>query len=211
MARPKAHPSSKQSHRVSKSFRLTPALSESLDAAAVANGRSVTQEIEIRLEHAERDQRILDSALDMAYGRQTAELLRLLGTSIRDAATIADREAQWNAASKARLRELAYVHSDDWLTNPTLSLAVASAIDEILVKMRLVPADLAADAEAEVTGRSVARGTIIRNASRSLGSIKGEDETDAAVKTYRAREAAAATVIKDLSQPSKRQKQAGKQ
>jgi hypothetical protein len=205
MARPKA-----QSHRVSKSFRLTPALSESLDAAAVANGRSVTQEIEIRLEHSERDQRILDSALDMAYGRQTAEILRLLGTSIRDAARIADYEAQWSAASKAR-RGLAYVHSDDWLTSPTQSLAVASAIDEILVKMRLVPADLAADAGAELTGRSVARGTIIKNASRSLGSIEGEDETDTAVKTYRAREAAAATVIKDLAPPNKRQKQVGKQ
>jgi hypothetical protein len=44
--------------RVPMSFRVTPELKAKMDAAAEESGRSVTQEIEFRLEQSFRDDRI---------------------------------------------------------------------------------------------------------------------------------------------------------
>jgi len=53
--------------RVPMSFRVTPELKRQMDAAAAATGRSVTAEIELRLEQSFRDDRI---------EAQLAEILR---------------------------------------------------------------------------------------------------------------------------------------
>jgi hypothetical protein len=75
----------KDQKRVPLSIRITPALRELLVSTARANGRSITQEAEIRLEHAVRDERRIEEILDLVYGPCLAGVLMALGQAMQDA------------------------------------------------------------------------------------------------------------------------------
>src|SRR5438067_233218 len=61
--------------RVPMSFRVRPELKGKMDGAAENSGRSVAQEIELRLENSFRDENYADQAMELAYGQQPAALL----------------------------------------------------------------------------------------------------------------------------------------
>jgi hypothetical protein len=65
--------------RVAMSFRVTPELKAKLDRAAETSGRSLAQEIELRLERSLDAQHQLVDALGLAFGRQVAALVLLMG------------------------------------------------------------------------------------------------------------------------------------
>jgi hypothetical protein len=70
--------------RVPMSFRVTPAFKERLDRFAARTGRSLAQEIELRLDQSDRGDDQLGQALERVYGRQLAGLLMLLGHVMRE-------------------------------------------------------------------------------------------------------------------------------
>jgi predicted DNA-binding protein len=77
--------------RVPMSFRVTPELKERMDRAASASGRSVAQEIELRLENSFRDQEdVIRAALVLAYGPQLAALSQLIGDAARNTITVSN-------------------------------------------------------------------------------------------------------------------------
>jgi hypothetical protein len=65
--------------RVPMSFRVTPELKAQLEKASRANGRSITQDIEIRLANSFRDSDTLDEALVLAFGPAGAALALIVG------------------------------------------------------------------------------------------------------------------------------------
>lgn len=74
-----------QGKRASLGLKVTGDIKSRLDAAARRNGRTQSQEAEARLEASFNNQDLLPQILDLAYGRQTAGLLMLLGRCIKDA------------------------------------------------------------------------------------------------------------------------------
>jgi hypothetical protein len=75
--RPSREPA--EGERVGLSLRVTPQTKRALDAAAAASGRSISQEAELWLEAAQRDRRILQDALALAYGEKIGGLMIYLG------------------------------------------------------------------------------------------------------------------------------------
>jgi hypothetical protein len=65
------------------SFRVTPAFKAKLDRAAEESGRSLMQEIELRLELSLDHERHLVGALELGFGRQTAGLMLAIGYVIQ--------------------------------------------------------------------------------------------------------------------------------
>jgi hypothetical protein len=72
------------------SFRATPELKNRIEQEAAENGRSISQEIEMRLAQSFRDAGALDQALDMAFGPQLAGLLVLTGRAMRQISQYAE-------------------------------------------------------------------------------------------------------------------------
>jgi hypothetical protein len=93
--------------RASLGLKVTSEIKQRLDGAARANGRTQSQEAEARLEQSFRDEDLLPQILDLAYGRQTAALLMLLGRSIRDASSHAAFDAEGSLAS-----------AENWMNHP---------------------------------------------------------------------------------------------
>src|SRR6267378_3796536 len=71
--------------RVPMSFRVTPGFKEKLDRAARESGRSLAQEIELRLERSLDEERHLADALEIGFGRQVAGLMLAIGYVIKEA------------------------------------------------------------------------------------------------------------------------------
>ena len=61
------------------SFRVTPGFKAKLDGAAKESGRSLAQEIELRLERSLDEERHLTDALELGFGRQVAGLMLAIG------------------------------------------------------------------------------------------------------------------------------------
>jgi hypothetical protein len=68
------------------SFRVTPVFKAKLDRAAETSGRSLAQEIELRLERSLDEERHLTDALELAFGRQVAGLMLAIGHVAREGA-----------------------------------------------------------------------------------------------------------------------------
>src|ERR1700687_5673936 len=83
--------------RVPMSFRVTPELKEKIDRVAGGSGRSVAQEIEIRLEQSFRDAASLDQAIDLAYGPRLAVLLAVMARAMNEIGRHAEFPANWMA------------------------------------------------------------------------------------------------------------------
>lgn len=71
--------------RASLGLKVTSDIKRRLDAAARANGRTQSQEAEARLERSFQEELLLPQLMDLAYGRQTAGLLMLIGSALRTA------------------------------------------------------------------------------------------------------------------------------
>lgn len=70
----KAQPANR-GQRVSLGLKVTPVTKARLDATAKENGRTQSQEAEVRLEHSFRQQDLLAPALTLAYGPECAAIL----------------------------------------------------------------------------------------------------------------------------------------
>jgi hypothetical protein len=66
------------------SFRVTPEFKATLDQAAKESGRSLAQEIELRLERSLDEERHLTDALELWFGRQVAGLMLAIGCLIKE-------------------------------------------------------------------------------------------------------------------------------
>ena len=65
--------------RVPMSFRVTPGFKAKLDGAAKESGRSLAQEIELRLERSLDEERHLIDALELGFGQEVAGLMLAIG------------------------------------------------------------------------------------------------------------------------------------
>ena len=103
------------------SFRVRPELKDEMDRVAAQSGRSVSQEIEIRLENSFRDQRLMIDTLALVHGRELAGLLLTLGRVMKD------------AGGHAGVRSTGKVEgADDWINNPAAFAEAAAAAARVL-------------------------------------------------------------------------------
>ena len=70
--------------RVSVGLKVTPQIKERLDRAAEETGRTQSQEAEVRLEQSFNREDLLGEAMTLAYGRELAGLLMMLGTTMHE-------------------------------------------------------------------------------------------------------------------------------
>jgi len=106
-------------------LKVTPKIKNQLDAAAKLNGRTQSQEAEVRLENSFRNERVLDEVIDLHFGRSNGDLLLFLFGAVLSAATEVSR-TQSSAAH--------------WTDHPATRKAVASLL-------RSLAAGLDGDAE----------------------------------------------------------------
>lgn len=168
--------------RVSLGLKVTPAVKISLDQLARQNGRTQSQEAELRLEYSFRDESRAELFHEAAYGAQTAGLLELLGSVIRNAAV----------SSSTGLLE-------DWLDDPIAFSRVCGAIGTVLDALR--PPGAGEDPSTNL-GREIACGWLIQVATRH--SPEDSDPLARFGRAVRARigEAAARRIAKQM--PGKR-------
>ena len=86
--------------RVPISFRVTPAFKAELDRTAAQSGRSLAQEVELRLDRSLEAQHWLRETLEFAFGRQAAALMLAIGCAVKGTAELAmmlerPRPASW--------------------------------------------------------------------------------------------------------------------
>jgi len=115
----------KPGERVSLGLRVTPSVKSALDRSAEQSGRSQSQEAELRLEQSFRDQDILSEAMDLAYGREGAAILAMIGETIRAIGFWAPHIALMD---KRR--------TDRWLDNPFLFDEIVGALNRIFIQLR---------------------------------------------------------------------------
>jgi hypothetical protein len=86
-----------EDRRVPMSLRISPAMRDQLVAAAQMTGRSLTQEIELRLEQSFRSGSFVRESLELAFGPFATELMLLLGRKMRSAAEVTNLsiESDW--------------------------------------------------------------------------------------------------------------------
>lgn len=80
-----------QGQRVSLGLKVVPEIKNQLDAAAKFNGRTQSQEAEVRLENSFRNERVLDEAIDLHFGRANGDLLLSLFGAVLNTATEVSR------------------------------------------------------------------------------------------------------------------------
>jgi hypothetical protein len=104
--------------RAAFNARLRPALKLALETAARQQGRSLSEEIEFRLERSLDQERHLADALELSFGRQVAGLMLAIGHVMKEAS----REYQL----RRRPGELG------WLSNPDHFSSIVESIDLLL-------------------------------------------------------------------------------
>jgi TraY domain len=111
--------------RVPLGLRVTKEAKLKLDQAALASGRSQSQEAELRLEHTFDTEKAAIDALDLAYGRRWTGLLLALAQVGQSAGTRAVFLSQWNAEG-----------CEDWLSDPYAYDQVVRAVNFVLENYR---------------------------------------------------------------------------
>jgi predicted transcriptional regulator len=96
------------------SFRVTPQFKAKLDQVAKESGRSLAQELELRLERSLDEERYLTDALELGFGRQVAGLMLAIGYLIKE---------------MVPARRPGHI---GWLSNPEVFGAIAKSIDLFL-------------------------------------------------------------------------------
>jgi hypothetical protein len=111
-----------------RTFRVRGQLDDQLSAAAEKSGRSVSEEIEFRLERTFADEQSLFEGLDLAYGSENVALAMTLAELMR------------SVGSSAPLLALARSKTDHphatWLDDPFLFNEVVAAINVVLESLR---------------------------------------------------------------------------
>src|SRR5437867_3040690 len=69
--------------RISLGLKVTPEIKDKIDRAARENGRTQSQEAELRLEQSFHAQRLLNQVLELAYGKALAGLIRAIAEQMR--------------------------------------------------------------------------------------------------------------------------------
>jgi len=77
--RVRSRPSGKSLQRMMVGTRLTAELRKKLDEATARSGRSMAQEIELRLERSFETQELLTNVVSLAYGEHVAGILLMVG------------------------------------------------------------------------------------------------------------------------------------
>jgi hypothetical protein len=108
--------------RVPISFRVTPALKAELDRTAVQSGRSLAQEVELRLERSLEGQGWLKDTLELTFDRQTAGLMLAIGYTVKQAA--------WLSRYSESPR------SESWLSNAFVFNQVTDGINKLLLLIK---------------------------------------------------------------------------
>jgi hypothetical protein len=88
MKKPRGKRSEETGRRTAMGMRVAPYMRDMLVASAQESGRSLTQEIELRLEHSYRHPGPLKDSLEAAFGADGAELLMVIGRLIRHAPAV---------------------------------------------------------------------------------------------------------------------------
>lgn len=127
---PAGRPARHQGERLSKNrtFRVRGQLDEQLSAAADQSGRSVSEEIEFRLDRTFSEERSFLDVLDHVYGPENVALLTSMGEIIKSIAFWAPAMAL--ARSKNQ-------HPDaNWLDDPFLFEEIVKALNAFLGALR---------------------------------------------------------------------------
>jgi hypothetical protein len=111
--------------RVGLSLRVTPKTKRALDKSAATLGRSLSQEAEARLEQSFRNEDLLPQVLDLAYGREGAGLLMMIGLCIP--------VARW--AGPPDFDNDPFGAVENWMSSPWASFQVADAIRRLLYEI----------------------------------------------------------------------------
>jgi hypothetical protein len=108
--------------RVSWGLKVTGEIKQRLDAVARANGRTQSQEAEVRLEQSFRTQDLLPQVLGLAYGQDTKALLLAFGEIMQLVIAVVSAEIPADA-------------SQTWFTRPERRHAVIAALLFVLRKL----------------------------------------------------------------------------
>jgi hypothetical protein len=125
--RPRGRPrkSREERKRNTIAVRARDELKSALERSAAANQRSLSEEAEMRLEQSFRAQGMLDQALELAFGRQSAAVVLLIGRLMREVGTYA-------ALASGRMPDTA----GGWLADPFAFDQVRMAINRALDAVR---------------------------------------------------------------------------
>jgi hypothetical protein len=123
-------PARHQGERLSKNrtFRVRGQLDDQLSAAAEKSGRSVSEEIEFRLERTFAGEHSLFELLDLAYGQENVALVMTIAELIRSIGS--------NAPQLALARSKHEQQGANWIDDPFLFDQVVKSINEMLESLR---------------------------------------------------------------------------
>ena len=93
----------KETRRVTVGFRVSESVRKCLEDAASKNARSLSQEAEHRLEASFGDEKIVQQALELAYGDDVARGMFTIADSIRSFRTVSALPGMSEANRKAVL------------------------------------------------------------------------------------------------------------
>ena len=110
--------------RASLGLKVTDEIKYRLDTAARGNGRTQSQEAEVRLEQSFRKVDLLPQVLDLAYGARPGGLLFMIGWLVKDVAGLASAPSPSEAGRSLTV-------PDDWITHPWARHQVADALRSI--------------------------------------------------------------------------------
>jgi TraY domain-containing protein len=123
MGRPPKAPT--PGERIGMSLRVTPDMKNRLDQAAQDNGRSLSQEAEVRLEQSFRDDDLLPQLMAAAYGERLAGVLMMVGAAMSLAGRGTGTLTTLNAEGAA-----------NWMDHPWAFEQSRAAIDRVLDTVR---------------------------------------------------------------------------
>lgn len=150
--RPRKEPTS--GDRVSLGLRVTAQTKNRLDEAAVASGRSQSQEAEFRLDRSFDRQDLLQESLQLAYGAPMAQLLQAIGWVMSTAGPAAAVEALGDKTGAERW----LIAKDKWATVPE---GRSEAAEAAIALLRWFQAGPDAEEPASPLAKEIARTMII--------------------------------------------------
>jgi hypothetical protein len=110
----------KEGEKATLGIRASASLKGRLQEAAEVNGRSLSQEAEIRLEQSFKNADYLDQAMDLAYGPRFAELLSTLARAMRAAGSAAALNGEYSWDAVDRWTEIPYAFNEAFVAAITI-------------------------------------------------------------------------------------------
>jgi hypothetical protein len=150
----------KPGERVPLGLRVTPELKRDLDDAANRSGRSQSQEAEMLLAQALRDENRAELFHDVVFGRQIAGVLEILGRAIRNGVWFAEA---WSENVE---------RTGNVLNDPILFDVMVGAVQTVLNALRPSTAPTAG----EGAGEAASRGLLMSIAASGSDPDADEDE-----------------------------------